>query len=847
MKEKILSILEEIKKVYENPSDSALPENAYFLNERDILCTDRKYGDSRFPYQMDGLNFWLNSSGKIYADEGNFMILKRFTTPLDAPTVEFWGGIKEGENYLPTSITGISKQMFEDVKRNVVFTPGAGYYIAETPKCIFALRANITSKKQLNFTVSAINKSEEDVEVYLTSYLAPVLIYMTYELMWAWDPGKRFSRVLDNGSCIIKKVFDPVEKFSTNYGVITKSVCKGNPVSDSTTAAQNDLLGGAGNSLASAFALKEGAFIKETNFVNHTDLAVYSNMVKFMLAPGEEAMINYTLSVTGNEEEANEFAKCPLDIKDVEADIESQIARDSNSLNSYKVKFGSLDLEGVNYNVFNRFLECIKKQAGICAFGKNYSGALLGVRDVFQQLTAALIFDPKTSREKIIAALNYIMDNGRPPRQFSVVDINKEIPVFDIRQFIDQGLWIIETLHKYLSTTNDYSILKEECSYFKIVDEKSGVYEKSSLKDSVLEHLLRITDYLVSNVDEDTGCLKILFGDWNDAVCGMGASLDPSKEFGNGVSIMATLQMYKLLKEINEILEAVGGYETKTAEYALVRDKMALGLEKFALQDDNGRTHIVHGWGDNRSYFVGSLCDTDGAKRYSINSYSFWAISEMIKRNPEIKKSILLAYDVLDSKFGLKTFEPFFPKDMKGVGRISNITPGTNENACTYIHATTFSIIALFIIGEEERAWEQIRKIIPITHTKLNLSPFVMSNQYKYNEELGMDGESGNDWFTGSGAVLTRIIFEYALGVQAQIKGLKVAVPDYLPTDSIHMSANIKGCPVEYIYKNTGKGEREYFVNGKLVEFSIDEMSGYKVIYIPEEAFTGKITIEIFD
>lgn len=846
MKEKIFSILKQIDKVYANPEACALPENVYFLNDRDILCTERTCGDSRFPYQMDGLNFWLNSSGKIYADEGNFMILKRFS-PVDTPTVEFWGGIKEDEHYVPVSITGISKQMFEDVKRNVVFTPCAGYYIAQTPKCIFSLRAHVTSGKQLNFTISAINNTKEALEVYLASYLAPVLIYMTYELMWAWDPAKRFSQILDNGSCVIKKVFDPVEKFNTNYGVITKCVSKGEVLSDSTTAAQNDLLGGAGNSLSSATALKNGKYIKETPFVNHTDLAVYSNMIKFNISPGGEAEINYTLSVTDDEAEAYAMAEILPDMEKIEDDLKNQLEKDAVSLNSYDVNFGEFDFGKINNSVFNRFLKCIKKQAGICAFGKNYSGALLGVRDVFQQLTAALIFDSETARKKIIAALNYIMDNGRPPRQFSVVDIQKEIPVFDIRQFIDQGLWIVETLHKYLSTTNDYSILNEQCSYFTIIDEKAARYEKSQIKDTVLEHLIKITDYLVSNIDEETGCLKILFGDWNDAVCGMGASLDSSKEFGNGVSVMATLQMYKLLKEISQILSKVSGYDEKCAYYLALRDKIAAGLEEYALFDDDGRTHIVHGWGDKRSYYVGSLCDTDGAKRYSINSYSFWVISEMIKRNPEIKKSVLAAYDILDSKFGIKTFEPYFPKDMKGVGRIANITPGTNENACTYIHATTFSIMALFMMGEEKRAWEQILKIIPITHQKLNLSPFVMSNQYKYNEELGMDGESGNDWFTGSGAVLTRIIFEYALGVQAQTDGVRIALPTYVPTKNISMSANIKGIRMEYTYCNEGRGKRQYFVNGVLQNTVKDELSGYEVLQIGEDVFTKDVKVDIYD
>lgn len=846
MKEKILSIMEDIKRVEENPAEHRLPENVFFLNDKDILCKERLVGDSRFPYQMDGLNFWLNASGKIYADEGNFMIFRRFS-PIDAPTVEFWGSIKEDNGWSPVSITGISKQMADSASRYVVFSSRAAYYIADTKKCIFVLRASITNNKQLNFTLSAINKTDENLKVYLASYLAPVLIYMTYELMWAWDPAKRFSKISDNGSCIIKKVFDPAEKFSTNYAVITKSVISKNKYEDSTTAAQNDLLGGAGNSLASAVALKNGCFLKETKFVNHTDLGIYSNIVKFELDGNDEVIINYTLTITDNEETAEKLTNVKNDLEAIEAELLQQESDELKGMSSYKVEFGELSNKDINNVVFNRFLECLKKQASICAFGKNYSGALLGVRDVFQQITAALIYNREGARKQILTALNYIMLNGRPPRQFSVVDIENEMPVFDIRQFIDQGLWIIETLHKYLSTTNDYSILNEKCSYFEIIDEKSAKYKKSDVTDTVLEHLIKITDYLISNIDERTNCLRILYGDWNDAVCGMGATEDENKEFGTGVSVMATLQMYKLLEEMKEILKKVGGYEEKCSTLVNIREKIAEGLEKYALQKDGERTHIVHGWGDKESYFVGSLCDTDGAKRFSENSYSFWAISKMIKRNPKIKESILKAYDVLDSKFGLKTFEPFFPKDMEGVGRISKITPGTNENACTYIHATTFAIMALFILGEEKRAWEQLYKIIPLTHKKLNLSPFVMSNQYKYNEELGMDGESGNDWFTGSGAVITRIIFEYALGVQANLDYTKIILPDYVPTDSINMKVNLKGFDIEYVYKNTNSNERCYYINGVLTETEIDEISGYKVLTIPDEKLSHNMKIEIID
>lgn len=51
-----------------------------------------------------------------------------------------------------------------------------------------------------------------------------------------------------------------------------------------------------------------------------------------------------------------------------------------------------------------------------------------------------------------------------------------------------------------------------------------------------------------------------IHGDWNDAVSGLGESSD-GEEFGSGVSVMATLQLYKALKDMSEILEMVDGHE----------------------------------------------------------------------------------------------------------------------------------------------------------------------------------------------------------------------------------------------------------------------------------------------
>ncbi len=78
-------------------------------------------------------------------------------------------------------------------------------------------------------------------------------------------------------------------------------------------------------------------------------------------------------------------------------------------------------------------------------------------------------------------------------------------------------------------------------------------------------HLVRIMEYLLENRDhEHTKCVLALYGDWNDALDGLGRSQDPNKEYGTGVSVMATLQVYQNLCEMLEIM----GYLKDKPEYS---------------------------------------------------------------------------------------------------------------------------------------------------------------------------------------------------------------------------------------------------------------------------------------
>ena len=154
-----------------------LPGNACFLGDDEIMCLDRERGESRYPYSEDGLVLWARSTGYIDACESVFTIFKTANFG-EGPHVAFFGGIKEGDGFFPVSVTGAAKQLFEKgIKRYLVYTLRGAYYIADTPDVTFALRAAVDKKKRIRFTLSALNKTDNEREIYLSSFIEPMLRY----------------------------------------------------------------------------------------------------------------------------------------------------------------------------------------------------------------------------------------------------------------------------------------------------------------------------------------------------------------------------------------------------------------------------------------------------------------------------------------------------------------------------------------------------------------------------------------------------------------------------------------------------------------------------------------------
>ncbi len=827
-------LLDEIREVMrQNDEQTRLPQNAFYLENDRVVCGNRSLGESRYPYDADGLVVWARSSGIIEACESTFHIFRPLYYAEDA-SVSFVVGLplKDGTCDV-VSVLGGGRQLNESVERYVVYGTDCAYYITDCAPLLLSVRLHVDAAKHIHLTFSAKNKTEQAQRFYMASVIEAILRFRQSEGFW--EKMSKFGYEKD-GSFLLRS--------NTDCLVINRANAGTAPVSHTRTTGKRDVLGG-GRLLSDAEALRDGAFVRVRKATNSTDVPVAAEMLWYELPAGDSVRLEYELSYYHDMEQAQAQCGAAVDMAAIDGALQEKAEQDRVCFNYLKVQFSDWH-DGIAGNVVSRFMRNVQKQVDFCALGKNYAGNLIGMRDVMQQLEQSLIWNPQKSREKIVTALQYILEEGRPPRQFSL-PVGGAMPEMDLRMFIDQGVWIISTLYTYLSYTDDYSILQEPCSYYVVNEQNNRLICKSDRADTVLEHVLHIMSYLISNIDPDTGCLRILFGDWNDSVDKLGKTSKEGQKYGNGVSVMASLQLYQSCQEMCDILQRVGGYEDRISRYRTVRKQLEEGLQQYAVQVSGNARRVLHGWGDDRAYFVGSFCDPDGADRISATAQSFWTICGLLEKDPTMKPEILQAFRRLDGPYGLLTFDKPFPREVTDtVGRIANIVPGTYENAGTYVHSAMFACIALFRMGESDYAWDEIRRAMVITHDNCSMTPFVMPNSYCYNPEYGIDGESMGDWYTGSGTVLLKAIIKYGFGVAPDLGGVQIQTARTMPCDTATLCLTVKGHPIELHYvKAASKGERTYYVDGVKAKTEWNKLMQTETLYIPTADLHDGLVIRV--
>lgn len=837
------TLIKEIKtlfnEIHELTTDTSsalsLPENTYFLKDGRILCLPRKNGVSRFPYGGDGFTAWVYSSGYISINESTFYLFLPSEEGKEPYMAFFAGEQRKDGKYEKISLLGAARNQEEkDINRYVVYGKDAAYFLTETNNNLYGVRIYVTNTKKVAISMAAIHKKKAYSSFYLSSFMNGLFKYADRETM----ETKWFKKCSYENNKFIFESHEDIDRTThvLNYGVIQRCLC-GKETKVYNTTSRSHYAGARENSIAFSPCLLNGKFEEEKLVTHFTDTAAAGDIIHYELANKDFVRQDYFIDFCHDEQTFNyikNFDNSCFPVDDYLTNLRAQLKRKFSSKNMLSIKFKDWKNTSINTDTLNLFLEYVIYQTEYCGLAKNSGALFLGVRDVMQQIDAALMWNPKDCRKKILEVLDYIDPSGNPPRQYSIPP-KGSIPRMDLRPFIDQGVWIISTVYNYIAYTGDYSILKEKVGYYE--RQVEGGVLRSKIVDTVLDHLIRVMDYLVTHIDGNTKCLRAMYGDWNDALDGLGVS-KKNKEYGNGVSVMASLQLYKNLEEMCELLTKINTHLDLIPLYQKAYQGLIEGLKKYAVVSKGDRKKIIHGWGEDRSYLVGSFEDVDGLERDSLTANAFYIISGINKHNFIDKKDVLNAYKNLDSKFGLMTFNPHFERGVKGIGRIVNLPKGTAENGATYIHATLFGILSLFKMNEGEKAFEQLEKILPLTHDILSTTPFVMPNSYSRNSDAGMDGESMSDWYTGSANTLIKSLVRGLFGINPSLNGLYITPSNFFASKKASCSLKIRDTMVTLTYQGQNGNVSNIEINGN--EYDLN-----KEIYLDNNYIDSQKHIEI--
>jgi len=848
-------------KVFEKASD-----RGYFFLEEGGGVTVGDSPRGRFVYGFNGFTLWCQADGYIYASDGLHQLFP-VTKEGAEPTITFF--LKVGDkviSLLPVPFLG------DGAHRYTVSSLHASYFFTEWKDVATVVRVTVSPENQLLFSMFlSFDRPRQNARLF--SYFAPyekTELNRSDEDRWflTTQMGGKAKRLGSSGlqlpSGVVSVFEDPDRYTSFTHSSLLRGSChwtRGLDFQDfQVTTSRREFVGGQNRNLNHPVVFERDGFPEQRAETVFNDQGIFANGLFFNADAKSTLRLDYVYERVAPPSLSKRSGQLVTFDR-----MDRTVAKVKKATSRYLL---SLTLEGkmdpdrsvIRREDFFSFVKNLQHQVAVCSQLKGYMQvarrSLVGIRDVFQALEGFLYFAPEKAKEKILEGLAYTCLSGRCLRQYLPGST-----IADTREFIDQGLWVIKTLVEYIKVTGDTSILSKEVGYHKIVDDNPYIGSVQPLKktETVLQHLVRIMKYLVGNINSKSGLLMALYGDWNDALDGLGFTHKKGKPFGTGTTVMGSLQLYQNCRDMIDLLNFLGletRHKVEKVRYEKARDKLFEGLLNNAIVGSKRKRRILHGFGDEEKYTVGGIHDPDGVSRYSLTSHAFWIISGLHsvakeKENLDMVPSILSAYKELDDKYGLKTFHPPFKRGTEHwFGRIPRLPAGTAENGATYNHATLFGIWSLFEAGQSATAWAQLEKLLPFTpnHGNYNLTPFVIPNSYIHNPEKGLDGESMNDWQTGSSNVLLKILIWYVFGFRPEWNLLRIQPDPSSPLVQFNYRGMYQGKQIQIEYRKSAEIEcRTATLNGKpLQPFQVEGLN-MQVVDIPRRKLKKNNRIEITD
>lgn len=248
-------------------------------------------------------------------------------------------------------------------------------------------------------------------------------------------------------------------------------------------------------------------------------------------------------------------------------------------------------------------------------------------------------------------------------------------------------------------------------------------------------------------------------GDWLDSLNAAGIA-------GKGESIWLSIALCYALREMKKLAEILG--ENDLAKEYQRRFKKLKRIINTVGWDGEWYLMAFNDIGEK----IGSKSCSKGGKIF-LNPQS-WAILAGLADIERTQKIMHACDKLLKFDPGYLCFAPMYKSFDAHIGRI---TLWPSEGASVYSHAVLFKITADCVLGEGDRAWETLRRLIPAGgRTSLEdtgAEPFSVPNAYT-GPEWPRPKWSCQGWWTATADWALQTIIEYIYGARADYDGLLI-------------------------------------------------------------------------
>lgn len=394
-------------------------------------------------------------------------------------------------------------------------------------------------------------------------------------------------------------------------------------------------------------------------------------------------------------------------------------------------------------------------------------------RNYLQDNMGMAFVKPASARAAFLHALSQQEANGAMPDGILLFE-GAELKYINQIPHTDHCVWLPVCLRAYLDETGDDAILDVP------------VATHDGQVRSAFERISLAMDWLLHRRDA-RGLSYIEQGDWCDPMNMVGYK-------GRGVSGWLTVAAAYALNLWADVCAARGD-SAREAHYRAGAAEM----------NGAANTHLWDG-----AWFARGITDddvkfgvaSDAEGRIYLNPQS-WAFLSGAASSEQRARMLGEIDEQLRTPYGVQMFAPPYSGMREDVGRVTQKHPGSAENGAVYNHASVFYIYSLYTIGEADRAFDALRKMIPgpglDDYLQRGQLPVFIPNYYRgaYKEYPRTAGRSSQLFNTGTVAWVYRCLIEGLCGLKGDSQGLTVA--PQLPSgwDGMTVTRRFRGATFE--------------------------------------------------